>query len=96
MMLLLPQWKRRKTHRKRRARGRWTLVVTSSTILIFAATALQAQPSPSSMPTPHLSKELQEVFDREEKLTPIMHQHALAIFDQIAADLHRLRDRLEP
>jgi hypothetical protein len=64
--------------------------------LIFAATALQAQPSPSSMPTPHLSKELQEVFDREEKLTPIMHQHALAILDQLAGDLHRLRDRLEP
>ncbi len=48
------------------------------------------------MPTPHLSKELQEVFDREEKLTPIMHQQALAIFDQLATDLHRLRDRLEP
>jgi hypothetical protein len=48
------------------------------------------------MPTPHLSKELEEVFDREEKLTPIMHQQALAIFDQLATDLSRLRDRLEP
>jgi hypothetical protein len=96
MMHLLPQRKRRMAHKKLSAHGLWTLVVTISAVLIFAAATLHAQTPPRSTPTPRLTKELQEVFDREDKLPPLIRQQAQAVIDQVKADLRKLRDRLEP
>jgi hypothetical protein len=67
-----------------------------SALWTFASTTLLAQTPPRSTPTPHLTKELQEVFDREDKLPPLMRQQAQGVIDQVKADLSKLRDRLEP
>jgi hypothetical protein len=69
-------------------------------VSMLAACALSASPlhaqSNSSGPAPQLTKEQQEIFDREEKLPALMHQQAISIVDQAIADLGKLRDRLEP
>jgi hypothetical protein len=65
-------------------------------ICALVALCVVAPTDLSANPVTTLTEGERDAFDREARLTPLVHQQALAIIDRAAADLAKLRKRLEP
>jgi hypothetical protein len=78
----------RERYRKRARRLAFALAMSAVCTPALAAEIPQ--------PIGHPSREEQEVFDSLAKLMPLAHQRAVAIVDQVMADVIKLTARLEP